>query len=261
MAFGIAITSIIPMRDEACHQSEMVSQILFGEMFNIFEQKEEWSKIKLDFDGTEGWISNSMIQPLDATQYNELKSSTTIILDTISEIIVGNNSQSMRVMLGSELHVNGKQTNQMIIGDTIYSLKHRASIPMRGNIRHSVITKAQEYVYAPYLWGGRSLYGIDCSGFSQTVYKQNAITLPREVEDQFAVGRIIKDIEQAMPGDLAFFANSEGQICHVGIIIDSNRIIHASGYVRFAYLDGKSLFNIDEKTSKYTLVYIRNVID
>jgi len=261
MVFGIATTSIIPMRAEAFHQSEMVSQILFGELFTIIGCVEDWSKIKLDFDGTEGWINNSMFQDISADLYNELKHAKSIILDNISDIVIGNSSHSMRVMPGSEIHINGLQSNQMIIGNKTFSLKHRTSIPMRGNTRHSVLSKALEYMNAPYLWGGRSPFGIDCSGFTQIVYKLHGIVLPREVEDQFSVGRIVKDFNEAMPGDLAFMANENGQICHVGIIIEPNKIIHADGFIRLAMIENKNICNIDSATNKYSLSYIRNVID
>jgi len=261
MSFGIATTAIIPMRDQAQHQSEMVSQILFGEMMSIIDVDEEWSKVKLDFDGTEGWIPNGMFQTIEANDYNNLKSSKTIILDAISDIQIGNASNTMRVMHGSEIHNNGQQANQMIVGNQLFSLKHRASMPIRGNIRHAVISKVMEYLNAPYLWGGRSVFGIDCSAFTQMVFKQNNITLPREVKDQFSVGRIIKDIDQSMPGDIAFMANENGQICHVGIVVEPYKIIHADDFIRFATVIDKKICNFDTNKSKYSLAYIRNIID
>ena len=261
MSFGIATTAIIPVRVEPRHQSEMKSQILFGEMMNVLQTETLWSKIKLDFDGTEGWIDNEMFQIINAIQYNTIKQAKTIILDTISEILIGNESHPMRVMPGSELHINGPQSNQMDIGNQLFSLKYRTSIPIKKNTRHSVISKAMEYLNAPYLWGGRSLYGIDCSAFTQIVYKQNNIILPREVENQFSIGKIINDMEQSMPGDLAFMANNEGKICHVGIVIEPFKIIHADSFVRFAFIDNNTVYNIENQTNTYKLKYIRNVID
>jgi cell wall-associated NlpC family hydrolase len=261
MGFGIATTAIIPLREEPRHQSEMISQVLFGETMKVVDLQDEWTKVKLDYDGSEGWIDNGMYHNLNANDYTVLKEANTLVLDTMSDIIIGNNVQPMRVMPGSEIHCNGQQSNKMVVGNEIYSLKHRTSIPMRGNIRHSVMTKALEYLNAPYLWGGRSLFGIDCSAFTQIVFKLHGILLPREVEDQFSVGRLVKEMHEAMFGDLAFMANEQGQICHVGIIIEPNKIIHADSFVRFAYINEKQVFNVDSKTSKFKIAYIKNVID
>src|ERR1035437_6014229 len=102
MKFGIATTAIIPLREEPRHQSEMISQILFGEMMTVLEMQSDWSRIKLDFDGTEGWIDNGMFFKLDVLAYTKLKEAKTIVLDTLSEIVVGNMIQPLRVLPGSE---------------------------------------------------------------------------------------------------------------------------------------------------------------
>jgi len=258
--FGIATTSIVPLRKEPSEQSEMISQILFGERFTIIKTQSDWILLKLDFDGIEGWADSKMISQLTVEESQLLQSAQTYIVDKITELQVNNLPYPLRLVPGSEIHFNGRVGNQMNIGKNTYTLKHRISSPMMGNIRHAIVSKALEYVHSPYLFGGRSLFGIDCSGLTQIVCKLYCITLPRQTVQQVAVGSIVKYTEQALFGDLAFFSNKEGQICHVGIVNEQRKIIHASGQVRIDMFDDKGLFDVERNEYMYTLAFIRNIV-
>ncbi len=119
---------------------------------------------------------------------------------------------------------------------------------------------AMSFLNMPYLWGGRSPAGIDCSGFTNIVYKLAGIRLRRDAWQQSEQGILINFIDEARPGDLAFFQNEEGKIIHVGIILQQQKIIHASGRVRIDTIDHYGIY--DEELKKYThqLRLIRRMI-
>jgi gamma-D-glutamyl-L-lysine dipeptidyl-peptidase len=116
---------------------------------------------------------------------------------------------------------------------------------------HEIILKlARRYLYAPYLWGGRSPFGIDCSGFTQVVFMMAGLKLKRDASQQVGQGEGVDFAEQAQAADLAFFDNDKGNIVHVGIVMNNNHIIHAAGQVRIDRLDHFGIFN--ETLGKYT---------
>jgi cell wall-associated NlpC family hydrolase len=126
--------------------------------------------------------------------------------------------------------------------------------------KSSLIETAFMYVNAPYLWGGKTPFGIDCSGFTQMVYKLNGYALLRDASQQATQGVPLSFIEESEAGDLAFFDNEEGKIIHVGIIMDDNYIIHASGKVRVDRLDHLGIYNAELNKHTHKLRVIKKII-
>ena len=116
------------------------------------------------------------------------------------------------------------------------------------------------FLNAPYLWGGKTPLGIDCSGFTQLVYKINGVKLKRDASDQALQGQTLSFIEESEPGDLAFFDDSEGNITHVGLLLENHRIIHASGMVRIDKIDQSGIFNIETQSHSHKLRFIKKMI-
>jgi cell wall-associated NlpC family hydrolase len=106
------------------------------------------------------------------------------------------------------------------------------------------------WLNAPYLWGGRTPLGVDCSGFTQVIYKMMGIDLPRDAWQQAQEGKPVRKFSEAEPGDLAFFNNKE-DIVHVGILLGNDQIIHASGRVKIDKIDKKGV--MDAATGKRIL--------
>ena len=249
MNYGICNLSIIPLRAEAADTSELVSQILYGEIFKVLEVRSKWSRIRLAFDSYEGWVDNKQFAPLLEEEYKGLNKEKPHMSSDMVEFITTSENQLLSICLGSTL--NG-----------LHLLNHSfegKSISETFQKKHLVKT-ALLYLNAPYLWGGKTPFGIDCSGFTQMVYKLNGHKLQRDASQQAAQGEALSFIEESEPGDLAFFDNSEGEIVHVGIIMKDNHIIHAHGKVRVDGLDHSGIFNYESRTYSHQLRVIKRII-
>lgn len=250
MNFGISNLSIIPVRKEPSEKSEMVTQILFGEHFEMREQMVGWTNIKLSYDGYEGWIDTKMITPLQSRTVRKIEKNAIAVTSDIITIIPVNEEQNLMLVAGSTLPVWRPYLKQFsIFQDTFYA----AGNVIYGEIkdpRTLAINQALKYFNAPYLWGGRTPFGVDCSGLTQVIYKMIGIKLPRDASEQVKMGTALSFVDEAQPGDLAFFDDEEGNIVHVGIIWKRNKIIHASGKVRIDNVDQFGIFNVD--TNRYT---------
>ena len=249
MTYGICNLSIIPLRAEAADTSELVSQILYGEIFKVLEVRSKWSRIRLAFDSYEGWIDNKQFTSLLEEEYKSLNNEKPRLSSDLVEFITTSENQLLSICMGSSL--NGLHLlNHTFEGDSISETFQK---------QHLVKT-ALLYLNAPYLWGGKTPFGIDCSGFTQMVYKLNGHHLQRDASQQVTQGEPLSFIEESEPGDLAFFDNSEGKIEHVGIIMKDNQIIHAHGKVRIDGLDHTGIFNYETRTYSHQLRVIKRII-
>ena len=249
MEYGICNIGIIAVRRNPSEISEMVTQLIFGELYEIINISKEWIHIKLSFDSYEGWISANQMFSIKEDTFNILnKFPVNTTSGVTSELYDKNRNEKINIPLGSSLpHLNNNSIsfdnmNFVLLGD-INKTDTKIS-------RDSIVETALLFQNAPYLWGGRTPFGIDCSGFTQMVYKINGIKLMRDASQQSTQGETISFISEAKAGDLAFFDNKEEEIIHVGIIIDNNKIIHASGKVRVDNIDHYGIFNKD--TNKYS---------
>jgi hypothetical protein len=252
--FGICNLANIPLRLEASDKSEIVSQVLFGEHFEIIEQQKQWSKVKLHFDAYQGWIDSKQFQVIGESEYNQLSKDAIILNSDLVEYITTSNNFLMPIPLGSSLsflnHPEINTQNYNFEGMKISGLKPKATI----------IETAFMYLNAPYLWGGKTPFGIDCSGLTQMVYKLNGYHLLRDASQQATQGEALSFIEESEAGDLAFFDNEEGNIIHVGIIMNDNYIIHASGKVRIDRLDHLGIYNAETNRHTHKLRVIKKIV-
>lgn len=259
--YGIANISIIPVRFEPSEKSEMVTQILFGEHFEIIRSDEKWTKIRIAYDGYEGWVDKKAIDPITKRQFHKIPENNNYVVSEITKkIYVGKELLPMTILAGSSVpFYNGKFSFK--INNQHCKFKGRPVFQSHKDVRREVLENALSYVNTPYLWGGKSPFGIDCSGFSQVVYKINGIRLPRDASQQVLHGVAVNFVNEAKPGDLAFFDNEEGIVTHVGILTGDGRIIHASGKVRVDKIDHNGIFNIDTKRYSHKLRVVKDVIN
>ena len=257
--FGICNLSVIPCRKEPADKSEIVTQLLFGDCFEVLDTKGNWTKIKTAYDSYEGWIDSKQFITISETNYKKYsKEEVFYTTDLIHPIVVKETDQIIPILIGSTLHDFSK--GECEIGKIIYTYDGHAVKPNRKK-RSDILETAFLFLNAPYLWGGKSPFGIDCSGLIQTVYKLNNIHLLRDANQQATQGETLSFIDEAQPGDLAFFDNDKGKIVHVGIVLPDNKIIHASGKVRIDKLDHHGIFNEETKKYSHNLRVIKNVFD
>ncbi|MDY2588320.1 C40 family peptidase [Winogradskyella aquimaris] len=249
MQYGVCNLGIVPIRLEPSDISEMVTQALFGDFFKVLEQRKKWSRIRFAFDNYEGWVDNKQYIEIEESDYNRLSESGLNISKDLIQYVSDLDNSLYPIPLGSDLNCLSL-TKQKYEGQRITEKSDKSNI----------IDTSFLYLNTPYLWGGKSPFGIDCSGFTQMVYKLNGYHLLRDASQQATQGVALSFIEESEPGDLAFFDNAEGNIIHVGIIMKDNYIIHAHGKVRIDRLDHSGIYNIDKKMHTHRLRVIKKII-
>lgn len=249
MKYGICPLSIVPLRLEPSDPSELVTQVLYGDRMKVLESRKKWSRVRLDFDRYEGWIDNKQFTFISEEQFVEMSKQPTKLTTDLVDFITTENDQLLSIPMGCDItglkllrhSFDGKYISEQV------SKEH-------------LIDTALLYLNTPYLWGGKTPFGIDCSGFTQMVYKLNGYKLLRDASDQATQGEALSFIEESEPGDLAFFDNAEGTIIHVGIIMKDHYIIHAHGQVRIDRLDHTGIFNYEQRKHTHKLRVIKRII-
>ena len=254
--YGVVRLSLVPMRSEPADDAEMISQLLFGEHYHVLEPSEEgWIKIKNAFDSYEGWIDKKQHHAISEAYFDQIDSSEyKICTDLIEKILF--NQQLSYVTCGAILPLLNnpifKDEENVAFNGASKSLHQKLEVP-------ALITLAKKYLNAPYLWGGRSPFGIDCSGFTQVVFRVAGYSLPRDSSQQILKGEEVSLAESEV-GDLAFFTNKNGKMNHVGLLLGDEEVIHASGKVRVDRIDDKGIFNIKQNIYTHHLFKIKRVI-
>jgi len=248
MKYGICPISVAPLRNEAKDSSEMVSQVLYGEYFKIIEERKKWVKIRLAHDSYEGWIDIKQIIEIESDTYHQIDQTEHRFAKDLISHITHNNDSLSTITLGAQV------SSSILLADSY----QQESTP--GTNKRDLINNALLLLNSPYLWGGRTPLGIDCSGFTQLVYRLSSFELLRDASQQATQGEVLSFIEEAEEGDLAFFDNNEGTIIHVGLIMRDNYIIHAHGKVRIDRLDQSGIFNVERHLHTHKLRVIKKII-
>ena len=238
--YGICHLPLAPLRANPDDTSEMVSQILFGQTFYILDDSnQKWTLIRNRNDQYQGYIGSKQYQPISYDEFEHLNRHSQTVNTHGVRITQSDKEINFEIPLGSILPTE----ESFRFGNKSFQHHYTAADT-------TLLLTARSFLNAPYLWGGKSIFGIDCSGFTQTVFSAHGITLPRDASQQATVGTAVPDLDQAQPYDLAFFHNGKGRIIHVGIILENSQIIHASGCVRIDRIDEKGIFN--EEIGQYT---------
>lgn len=259
MKYGVCTLSVVPCRAEPADASEQVSQLLFGEIYQVLEVRSKWVRIRSYTDRYESWIDKKQFTEISAEEFEQLAQAKPYIVNELFSFIQNAKTQEIIPLLMAS-SLPGLHEGKLNLAGNEYTCDSNVS-PSSFISRNKIIETAFLYLNAPYLWGGRSAFGIDCSGFTQNVFKINGVSLPRDAKDQAKKGHTLSFIEESEPGDLAFFDNDEGTITHVGILLNDNYIIHASGKVRVDRIDHQGIFNAEAKSYTHKLRIIKKLIE
>ncbi|WP_153799405.1 C40 family peptidase [Foetidibacter luteolus] len=252
MSFGVCIVSICPIRKEPSHKSEMVSQLLFGEFVEVLEKEKTFSRIRGLYDDYEGWIQSN--QADEVTQETTQLQPLGYTYKHKSKAILKEEKLYLSVATPVFKELPAKNFTLVYDDPLIWTADNE--------LRDDYIIKsiALLYINTPYLWGGKSSSGIDCSGFTQQVLKLLNIKIKRDAWQQAEQGQPVGFLQETICGDLAFFDNDEGRITHVGLMLTPETIIHSSGRVRIDKIDNMGIINSDTGERTHKLRTIRRFL-
>lgn len=250
MRYGICPLSVVPVYASAGTESPQITQLLYGEVFQMLEGRKQWSRIRTFLDGCEGWIHADQWLELEETRYLELTAEAPAVC---AADLVGHSCTRdgllLPVLLGSSTG------HAAALGHQFEGAFFEP--PME---KDALVQIALLYLNSPELAGGRSPFGIDAAGLTQMVYKCSGVALKRNPAGQATQGTPLSFIEESSPGDLAFFDGPDGTINHVGIIMKDNYIIHAFGRVRIDRIDHSGIFNNELRRYTHPLRVIVQIL-
>ena len=256
MQFGFCELAVVPVRREPSDKAEMSTQLLFGDIVEVIGLSGPWLNVKNFFDTYQGWVDAKQIREIGEEEFHRLSSSPVFVNRQLNADIVVSNGQTIRLPAGCSFYGLKDQVMRIagedyLLQGTIYSFAYSGF--------NEMLKTAVNYINCPYLWGGKTYLGLDCSGLTQVVYKQHGIRLLRDAAQQATQGELINFLSDGLPGDLVFFDNEEGRIIHVGILLDKQQLLHCSGKVRIDTIDHQGIYNRDLNKYTHKLRLIRRV--
>ncbi|HYG18240.1 MAG TPA: C40 family peptidase [Ohtaekwangia sp.] len=258
LEYGVCRLSVIPVRAADADRSEQVTQLLFGDHYTVLDRTSDkkWYRIRIHYDGYEGWIDGRQHHTVARDYFEYLDRAEFKITTDLTTTMLYNKSPLM-ILIGSIIPISSselfKMEEQFAFNGEAKNLGQKREFDYLKNI-------AVRYVNAPYMWGGKNPFGIDCSGLVQMVFKICGYKLLRDASQQANQGKPVASLGQAKPGDLAFFNNAQGHIVHVGILVNGGKIIHASGRVRIDMLTEEGIVHSETKGLTHTLAGIRRIL-
>jgi hypothetical protein len=237
------------MRSEPSHQSELVSQLLYGDCFKITSKKKGWLQITALVDQYSGWIDEKQATSISKSDAEEVTIKTPLYSTRLVDYIETPDGELTALVLGSNIGAC-KWLGHQYDGPTQPKKMDKSNL----------LKTASLYLNAPYLWGGKTPMGIDCSGLTQMTYRINGLSIPRDASLQAQLGETLSFIDESEAGDLAFFDDAEGKIIHVGLLLENHYILHAHGKVRIDRIDQTGIYNTETQQHSHKLRIIKKLV-
>ncbi len=255
MKYAINLNAVLPVRNAASEKSEMVTQLLFGETMEITGVEKNFFKIINRTDGYEGWVSSNIPVYISEEDYKALENQAFKICVPVAEVFSLMDRSIYRLPAGSLLPFFNPENNKFGIGNMVFQVHPSFVTYLPEGNPEGIVPVALHFKNSPYLWGGKTVFGIDCSGFTQTVFSICGIALPRDAGEQVLNG-ISVSFENLISGDLLFF-EKDGKICHVAIYCANGQVIHASGKVKINDVDKQGILSDDKSSYTHFLSAIK----
>lgn len=256
--YGVCRLSVVPVRADAADKAEQVTQLLFGDHYEVLEQAgdKKWLRIRVHFDQYEGWIDAKQHHAISHDYFEYLTRAEFKITTDITTSILYNKSPQI-ILMGSMIPISSSELFKM---EEQFAFNGEAKNVGQKREFEFLRSAALKYLNTPYLWGGKNPFGIDCSGFVQMVFKISGFRLFRDSGQQANQGKSIKELGESKPGDLVFFKNKDNKINHVGILLEEDKIIHASGRVRIDHLNEEGILNVESKIYTHQFAHVRRIL-
>jgi gamma-D-glutamyl-L-lysine dipeptidyl-peptidase len=258
----VCLLSAVPVRSGPSHEEEMVTQMVFGEHAAILDKQQKWSLVEISADSYQGWVYNSSVYEIPDDLAEAMAASRPEVSGSIVLMVMNNKDrQPFYISAGSLLYDYDPGTGSFRTGGQEYTCLQTPAFHKGKSVRENIATVAREFMNVPYLWGGKTPFGMDCSGFTQIVFRVFGINLPRNSRQQVDLGKPVTRVTEALAGDLAFFQNEQGRIIHTGLVTGNGQILHASGMVRIDRLDQTGIYNNLSGSYTHRLKIIKNISD
>jgi len=265
-SYGVVRSSVINMRSFPMFAAEMGTQALMGTPVHILETVHGWSRVVAP-EGYSAWTTEESLEKMNLLEFTAWQNASKVIVNNYFTVIRSQPTESAEVVSdvvwgdilryldtkGEYMQVllpDGRKGFLQKIMATPFNEWFAKHQPSAANI----LETANRFIGFPYLWGGTSIKGMDCSGFSKTCFYLNGVILPRDASQQALVGEnvdISKDLSKLQPADLLFFGSikeNKEHVSHVGIYIGNGGFIHSSGTVHISsLLPGKVNFDAFNK--------------
>lgn len=259
MKYAVNLNAALPIRADAGEKSEMISQMLFGEICKIETDKDGFALIVNQKDDYKGWADKKMLSEISEDEYITIADSPNFVTCApIADLVCKTDNTVYRLSAGSILPMYDIATDSFRICNKTFSMQPSLVSYLLQSNKENIKPAALMFMNAPYLWGGKTIFGIDCSGFVQTVYGMCGFQLPRDSSQQQAIGETVDCVDNAEVGDLIFFKKNN-RITHVGIYLGEKKIIHASGRVKIEDVDDIGIVNEITSAYSHTLHSIKRI--
>jgi len=257
--YGICRVAVAPLRAEASDKAEIVSQLLFGDHVEIIQKEERWWLIQNGYDGYQGWMDFRQLASISQAQFIEMQDCNLLAPLSFDNVLTAADGSSYHLSPASNIPYLAD--GYCFAGQEKFKVNFEPHNKSKAEFKSDIEATAKFFLNIPYLWGGRHLFGLDCSGFVQTVFKLLNIKLNRDASQQAEQGELVGFLAEVKPGDVAFFDNAEGKITHVGIMLSPNEIIHSSAKVKIDPIDDQGIFNRELGVYSHKLRIIKRFME
>lgn len=256
--FGVCRLSVVPVRLESSDRAEQVTQLLFGDQYEVIDQTRDrkWLRIRVHFDQYEGWIDGKQHHGIPQDYFDYLDRAEFKITTDLTSTMLYHKSPLV-ILMGSMIPISSSELFKM---EEQFAFNGEAKNVGQKREFEYLRALALKYINAPYQWGGKSPFGIDCSGLTQMVFKIGGFKLLRDAWQQAGQGKAVGNFSEARPGDLAFFKNQHDKVSHVGILLNDEKILHAHGRVRIDHINDEGILDLETKVYSHTLAFIRRIL-